>query len=245
MRPQLHKIKFVCTSRTSVILLHTLIYSIFFFQISFAETLEVKTEYLKSLFDYTNPYRGQTFMLPAEVKADKLTVYVSSNIFQSFTFNLLLTEIDTANGFHPTTVLFESKPLYIPIGGKNTPIPYTVDLGGIPLTGGKLYAFILDVFVSLSQINSDTIWQYSTQTGMNIGATYPFGHHFYLQKTCTNKVDQLPCGNRENHFADSWVVDTSEDMGFILEYIPVPSPAPVSVSHWIELLLLRDNANPP
>lgn len=231
--------KFAGTSRISVILLPALIYSIFFFQISFAETLEVKADYLKSLFDYSNPYRGQTFMLPVGVRANKLTVYVSSNIYQSFTFNLLLTEVDTANGLHPTKVLFESNPFTIPVGGQKIFIPYMADLGGIPLSGGKLYAFILDIFVSLSQVNSDTLWQYATLTGMNSGATYALGNHIYYAGDCTDPATGLPCGSREDHFAGSWIEETSEDMGFKLEYTPVPPSIMPSIVPSVHLLLLK------
>ncbi|MHB8789416.1 MAG: hypothetical protein ACYDBT_06000 [Desulfobulbaceae bacterium] len=229
--------------RVSFILLNTFICSIFFFKISFAETVEVKADYLKSLFDYTNPYRGQTFMLPIEIKANRLTVYVSSNIFQSFTFNLLLTEVDTTDGFHPTKVLFESTPFTIPVGGGNILIPCTADLGGIPLSAEKPYAFILDIFVSLSQINSDTLWEYATRTGMNSGASYAMGDHIYFKVNCTNPLTGLPCGSREDHFAGSWIEETSEDMGFILEYTPVQSvpPVPISFMSSINLLLLNGN----
>lgn len=232
--------KFAGIYRVSVILLNTFICSILFFKISFAETLEVKADYLKSLFDYTNPYRGQTFMLPIGVKANKLTVYVSFNIYQSFTFNLLLTEVDTTDGFHPTKVLFESTPFTIPVGGGNIFIPCTADLGGMPLSGGKPYAFILDIFVSLSQINSDTLWEYTTQTGMNSGATYAMGNHISFKENCTNPSTGLPCGSREDHFAGSWIEETSEDMGFILEYTPVPF-VPISFIPSINLLLLKGN----
>ena len=123
-------------SRLASILLQIFFYSIFFAKISCAETIEIKADSLKSLFDYTNPYRGQTFTLPAGVNANRLTVYVSSNIYQSFTFNLLLTEVHTANGLHPTTVLFESDPFLIPVGGKNI-LPYTANLTGFALAGGE------------------------------------------------------------------------------------------------------------
>lgn len=232
--------KFAGICRISSILFQIFFYSIFFFNISCAETVEVKADSLKSLFDYTNPYRGQTFTLPAGVTANKLTVYVSSNIYHSFTFNLLLTEVDTTNGFHPTNVLFESDPFLIPVGGKNI-LPYTANLGGIPLSGGKLYAFILDIFVSLSQIHSDTLWQYATLTGMNSAAAYASGDYFYFNPDCTNPSTGLPCESREDHFAGTWIVEKAEDMGFILEYTPLPPPPfiPSSITPSINLLLLK------
>jgi hypothetical protein len=230
--------KSVGISRLAGILLQVFFYSVFFCKISCAETVEVKADSLKSLFDYTNPYRGQTFMLPAGVTANRLTVYVSSNIYRSFTFNLLLTEVDTANGLHPTNVLFESDPFLIPVGGKNI-LPYTANLGGIPLSGGKLYAFILDIFVSLNQIQADALWQYATLTGMNSAAAYAPGDHFYFIPDCTEQTG-LPCGSREDHFAGSWIVEKAEDMGFILEYAPLPPPfIPSSITPSIHLLLLK------
>ena len=205
-----------------------------------AETLTVPANELKSLFDYTNPYRGQTFMFPEAVRANKLTVFVSSNIYQEFSFHLLLTEVDTANGVHPTKVLFESGPFDIPVGGHNVFIPCTADLGGIQLSGGQVYAFILDIFVTLRQVNTDTLWQYATLTGMNREASYPSGGYIYLKVDCTEPLTGLPCGSREDHFAGSWVAETSEDMGFILDYTPdAPLPPPTTVLPAIELLLLR------
>lgn len=186
-----------------------------------AETLTVPANELKSNFDYTMPYRGQTFMFAETVLAEKLTVFVSPSIFQEFSFRLLLTEMDTANGLHPAKVLFESRPYAILLGGSNF-IPYTADLGGIQLSGGQVYAFILDIFVTLREISADTLWQYRTLTGMDRGASYAAGDYIYLDVDCTDPLTGLPCGNREDHFAASWAVETSEDMGFILEYTPVP-----------------------
>lgn len=233
--------RFAGIYRVSIMLLNTFIYSIVFFKISFAETLDVQADYLKSLFDYTNPYRGQTFMLPTGVKANKLTVYVSSNIYQSFSFNLLLTEVDTTAGLHPSKVLFESTPFTIPVGGGNNFIPCTADLGGIPLSAGKPYAFILDIFGSLSQIHSDALWEYATRTGMNSGAAYAMGDHISFKDNCTDPSTGLPCGSREDHFAGSWIEETSEDMGFILEYTPDTPPVPISFMAPINLLLLKGN----
>jgi len=205
-------------------------------KISIAEILTVPADDLKSGFDYHMPYRGQTFMFSEQVLAEKLTVYLSANIYQSFTFHLLLTEIDTTNGVHPTKVLFESSPFVIPVAGTNDFIPYTADLGGILLSANKTYAFILDIFISLNQIDTDVLWQYSTLTGMNRDAVYPFGEYFYLEEKCTDSLTRLPCGGRSDHFAGSWVVEPSEDMGFVFEYTPVPpSFSPSS----IELLLLK------
>lgn len=202
-----------------------------------AETLTVPANELKSYFDYTMPYRGQTFMFPETVRADKLTVFVSPSIFQKFSFHLLLTEVDTENGLHPTRVLFESGPFDIPLGGSDI-LPRTADLGGIELTGGQVYAFILDIFATLSEIRPDpvTLWQYVTLTGMNREAGYAAGDHIYLRLDCEDLLTGLPCGGREEHFAASWAVEEAEDMGFILEYTPLPR---VPVVPALELLLLK------
>lgn len=202
-----------------------------------AETLSVPADDLKSGFDYRSPYRGQTFMFPGTVLADRLTVYVSPSIYQSFPFYLLLTEVDAEDGVHPARVLFESGPLSILLGGSEF-IPYTVNLGGIELTGGRVYAFLLDIYATLSRIDSAALWQYATLTGMNREAAYAAGDHIYLAPDCTDPFTGLPCGDREDHFAGTWIVESAEDMGFVLEYTPVPPPPPVPA---IELLLLKGN----
>jgi hypothetical protein len=205
-----------------------------------AETLTVPANELKSLFDHTMPYRGQTFILPETVRADKLTVFISPSIFQAFSFHLLLTEVDTANGLHPTRVLFESEPLDIPRGVSDI-LPRTADLGGIELRGGQVYAFILDIFVTLREIRPDpaTLWHYATLTGMNREAAYAGGEHISLQIDCEDPLTGLPCGSRESHFAASWTVEEAEDMGFILEYNTVPFQIPIVPA--LELLLLKNN----
>ena len=86
-------------------------------------------------FDGTS-YRGQTFIaLPG--LAQELTIYVRPKAIH---FRVLLTEVDKADGkIFPRTVLFESSRLTTPSSGPLTPI--TVDLGGINLVSGQLYAF--------------------------------------------------------------------------------------------------------
>lgn len=201
-----------------------------------AETLIVPANDLKSGFDYSTPYRGQTFMFAGTVLANRLTVFVSPSIYQSFPFYLLLTEVDTGEGVHPTKVLFEGGPFYILRAGSDF-IPYTANLGGIQLTGGRVYAFLLDIFAALSRIDTGTLWQYATLTGMNREAAYEGGAYIYLEPDCTDPFTGLPCGDRGDHFAATWVVDPSADMGFVLEYTPVPPPPPTPA---IEFLLLRN-----
>ncbi|MDD3618425.1 MAG: hypothetical protein PHX57_03405, partial [Desulfobulbaceae bacterium] len=169
-----------------------------------------------------------------------LTVFISPSIFQAFSFHLLLTEVDTANGLHPTRVLFESEPLDIPRGVSDI-LPRTADLGGIELRGGQVYAFILDIFVTLREIRPDpaTLWHYATLTGMNREAAYAGGEHISLQIDCEDPLTGLPCGSRESHFAASWTVEEAEDMGFILEYNTVPFQIPIVPA--LELLLLKNN----
>jgi hypothetical protein len=206
-----------------------------------AEILEVPPNYLKSGFDYHTPYRGQTFMLSENIQADRITVYVSPNIYQSFTFTLLLTEVDTADGIHPANVLFESQPFTIEISGQTEFTPYTADLGGISLTEGQTYAFILDIFGALNQVDPYILWQYGTLTGMNDENIYAEGDAISFTPDCTESDSGLPCGSRDDHFAGTWTVNTAEDMGFILDYTPVPTlPAPVVISPILELLLLNN-----
>lgn len=102
------------------------------------------------------------------------------------------------------------------------PLSYTADLGGIPLAGGRKYAFILDIFASLTQIDTDQLWQYSTLTGMNADAVYSPGEHIFLEEDCTDPSTGLPCGSREDHFAATWREEPAEDMVFILEYAYAP-----------------------
>ena len=58
-------------------------------------------------------YRGQTFLGPGGL-AGELTVYAASPDRGKAKTRLLLTEVDTSSGIHPTNVLFESE--ILPIG---------------------------------------------------------------------------------------------------------------------------------
>lgn len=198
-----------------------------------AETVQVPPAVLKSGFDYHMPYRGQTFMLPQGGIADRLTVYVSANIYRSFTFTVLLTEMQTLTGLHPGRILFESDPFTIPVSGHSDSIAYEADLGGIQLNAGRTYAFILDIYQFLSQADLPSLWQYTTLNGMGEGNAYGDGTYIYFTPDCTVPESGLPCGDRAAHFAGTWTAGTYEDMGFILAYTPRPPVlAPV-----LELLL--------
>ena len=201
-----------------------------------AETLQVSPVYLQSGFNYHMPYRGQTFTLPVSVTADKLTVYISPNIYRSFTFTILLTEIDSVTDLHPGRVLFESRTFTIPVSGYNDFRPYTAELGGIALAAGQKYAFILDIYQFLSGTDGFTLWQYTALTGMNDKDAYDDGEYIYFTPECTEPGSGLPCGDRGDHFAGSWTADSSEDMAFTLVYQASPVNLPA-----LNLLLLKTN----
>ncbi|MGB5297176.1 MAG: hypothetical protein WBM52_05350 [Thiogranum sp.] len=172
--------------------------------------LEVTSEWSMSGFGFNEPYRGQTFLIPQDATAQSLTVFVESGN-TPIEFHILMVEVDTTTGFHPTNVLFESDTVALSASYGSEMTPITVNLGGIGLTANKAYAWLLDAFITSVPEHTDAA------TGADLSDSYPDGFQFSLH----SGPFPLP-GTREDHFAsDAWFVDTGTDMTFKLEYSPV------------------------
>jgi hypothetical protein len=158
-------------------------------------------------------YRGQTFIGPGGL-ATELTVYVgpSPDVFRNVDFRILLTEVKTSNGFHPTNVLFESEKLTV-TSFRETQV-FTVNLGSIPLESGETYAWILDAFADWE----GDLW--SSNVGIDLSAGFADG---LAVRLVTGPFP--PPGDREDHFALSWFVDVFHDFAFRLVYMPVMAEA--------------------
>ena len=61
-------------------------------------------------FGSSEVYRGQTFTTPSggAITADSLSVFVGGTFDSGAVFHVLIAEVDTSAGIHPTNVLFES-----------------------------------------------------------------------------------------------------------------------------------------
>lgn len=155
-------------------------------------------------------YRGQTFSGPGG-SAQQLTIYISSVDLGKAKVRILLTDVDTSSGIHPTNVLFESSTLEVPFSVSSSQ-PVTVDLGGIPLLSGQTYAWIIDAFADYDPAK---LW--SGQTGMDLNGTYEDGDFIRL---VTGPFP--PAGDRSDHFAMNWFLPfPARDMAFRLSYTPL------------------------
>ena len=163
-----------------------------------------------------NNYRGQTFIALPGV-AENLTVYVgdSNAIPGPVTYHVLITEIDTTGGIHPTNVLFESGPLVTNVGSAVIPPAVTVDLGGLSLTAGEKYAWILDAYVEID-----------ANPPVNLGGPYPsalvgvndiFADNFPEIEQLSLNLGLFPTGTREEHFNSVWETDT-RDLAFTMTF---------------------------
>lgn len=146
-----------------------------------------------------NYYRGQTFLGPGGL-AGELTVYAASPDRGKAKARLLLIEVDTSSGIHPTNVLFESE--ILPIGHGFPPTPITVNLGGIPLEAGETYAWILDTLADYDPLN-----EWGGEVGADFGASDGDGVPISLP---TGPFP--PPGDRNDHFAMNWFTG---DSGFL------------------------------
>ena len=154
-------------------------------------------------------YRGQTFLGPGGF-AEELTVYAASPDSGKAKLRVLLTEIDTSSGIHPTNVLFESD--VIAVGSAFPPPPITVNLGSIPLEAGETYAWLLDAFVDFDPLN---------QWGGEVGADFTMS----LDEGVPIRLPTgpfPPAGDRSDHFAMNWFTGNSSvlDFAFRLTFSP-------------------------
>jgi hypothetical protein len=90
-------------------------------------------------FGTSTVYVGDTFVTPAAaaVSAGTLTVYVGPADDNGADFEVLVTDVTSGAGFHPTTLLFQSGTLNVPLLPlTRVPYAYAVDLGGLARAAG-------------------------------------------------------------------------------------------------------------
>jgi hypothetical protein len=161
-------------------------------------------------FGSSEVYRGQTFTTPsgAAITADSLSVFLGGTFDSGAVFHVLLTEVDTSAGIHPTNVLFESGTLT----AGDSFSEFVVDLGGLPLQPGREYAWILDHFVV-----GNPVGFVSMSTGLGD----------YAGGVALRFVNgpSFPPGTRQDHFASNWLIDPFNDFAFQLNITQVPEPS--------------------
>lgn len=168
----------------------------------YAEIIELPNEGDLSGFHSGDAYRGQTFFSP-EGLAKKITFYFSTVDPQNPGLHLLITKIDDEDEVNPTTVLFESGNIELPVS-TGFAEPVTVNLGGIPLRAGQKYAWILDSFVT----ENGEFW--SGNNGMAFSNPDPDGEFIRIN------LGPFPSGTRAEHFQRDWTSFVVSDMSFSL-----------------------------
>jgi len=190
-----------------------------------ADTIEVPLWGTLSGFGSGEPYRGQTFKAVSGL-AEKLTVFLAgADVTGGLNFRVLLTEVDTTSGFRLTNVLFESNILNVPFDRSTTIYTFTVDLGGIVLTGGRSYAWVLDSF----GIDGD---------GLRTARTGICRFDCYADGVAFGHLGPFTGSTRDDHFAGPWLVRDLNDMTFTLEFTPMQIKD--KTMPWIPLLLLDE-----
>ena len=183
-------------------------------------TVPIPPDFTLSGFGSSEVYRGQIFRSPfgPASLANSLTVFVGPTSDLGAVFRILVTEVDTSAGFHPTNVIYESGTLNVPLLPlRPTPDEFVVDLGGLLLQPGRDYAWILDYFVVG---NPTPFVSMSTGLGSYLDGTafsFPNGPFF-------------PTGTRQDHFAsNNWFLRQDQDLAFQLNFTPVAVPEPATL----------------
>ena len=160
-------------------------------------------------------YRGQTFIALPGV-ANDLTIYVgdSNPLPGPVTYHVLITEVDTTSGIHPTNVLFESGPLVTNIGYDDPP-EISIYLGGLSLTVGEKYAWILDAYVELDA--NPPVKPGGPHPSALVGTNYYFGDDFPEIEQLSLHLGLYPTGTREEHFNKPWSTNT-RDLAFTMNF---------------------------
>ena len=190
-----------------------------------ADTIEIPLWGTLSGFNLGEPYRGQTFIAESGL-AEQLTVYMAGSDDEDIgtDFRILLTEVDDTGGFRLTHVLFESSVQNVPFDRTTKIYTYTVDLGGIPLIGGKTYAWVFDAYGLAGGTSRTGICRFDCyDDGMAFGHIGPF-----------------TSGNREDHFEGPWLMRHLNDLAFTLEFTPEQSQD--NAIPGLPLLLLDNDA---
>ncbi len=190
-----------------------------------ADTIEIPLWGTLSGFNLMEPYRGQTFIAESGL-AEQLTVYMAGSDDEDIgtNFRILLTEVDDTSGFRLTNVLFESSVQNVPFDRTTKIYAYTVDLGGIPLTGRKTYALVFDAYGLAGGTSRTGVCRFDCyEDGMAFGHAGPF-----------------TSGDREDHFEGPWFMHHLQDLAFTLEF--TPEQIKDGIEPGIPLLLLDHDA---
>lgn len=184
------------------------------------ETVPIPPDFTLSGFGSSEVYRGETLRLPSgpAALANSLTVFVGPTSDFGASFHVLVTDVDTSTGFHPTNIIFESGTLNVPLFPlRRDPDEFVVDLGGLLLQPEHDYAWILDYFVVGN--SADHV---SMGTGLG---SYPDGTAFSFPNG-----PFFPAGTRQDHFAsNNWFVQQDQDFAFQLNFTPVAVPEPATL----------------
>jgi hypothetical protein len=182
-------------------------------------TVPIPPDFTLSGFGSSEVYRGETFRLPSgsAILANSLTVFVGPTTDVGASFHVLVTDVDTSIGFHPTNVIFESGTLNVArLPLRRNPDEFVVELGGLLLQPEHEYSWILDYFV----VGNPTSF---VDMGTGLGS-YPDGSGFSFPSG-----PFFPAGTRQDHFAsNSWLVRQDQDFAFQLNFTQVaavPEPA--------------------
>ena len=181
-------------------------------------------------FGSSEVYRGQTFRLPSgpAVLANDLTVFMGPQTHSGARFRLLITEVDTFEGLHPTDVIFESETVNVQFSFNSK--SYDVELGGLLLQPEHDYAWIMDYF-AVRNPSDDPIDRVNMSVGLG---SYPsdMGQGNYPDGVAFSFFNGpfYPSGTRQDHFAsNNWGVQENRDFAFQLDFTPIPEPASLSL----------------
>lgn len=121
------------------------------------------------------------------------------------------TEISNPELIRPAAVVYESIDLTLPLAGPQT--EFSVLLGGLSLTPGATYAWVLDAFVA-----ADSVPGKSSVGEACCDDPYADGHFFFLNLTDGSG------STRAEHFDRVWNDFPDQDLAFRLFYTPIPEP---------------------
>jgi hypothetical protein len=186
---------------------------------SVSETLTVKADELvvpynafTGGFGPSTPYRGQTFKGVSGL-AEQLTVFMNgSSDPPGIDFRILLAEMDTTAGIHPSKVIFESNILHVPEDPTRKIFSFSIDLEDIPLKGNQTYAIVFEC-TKIGWI-IDVI---NAAIGIDVHGSYQKGVIF-------NPIEMLPpWSTRADYFDGLWESSDETDLAFRLTFSPQPS----------------------
>ncbi|HME99433.1 MAG TPA: hypothetical protein VKK06_06110 [Terriglobia bacterium] len=170
----------------------------------------VNTHIWTGVYPFGEPgaaYYQQTFVaLPG--KAQDLTIFLASNEGDT-KFRVLIVDVAPGiasnigpNGeilspirstFVPNHVLFESATITVPFDPsypilRNEFTPYTVHLGGLSLSGGSRYAFVLDAASEFTTGRRGTAWVAITKDDSYSNGTFSWYDGYLLDAISTNRT---------------------------------------------------------